>query len=303
MRSIKMMGMTPDIFNTVQDSRTHELERSAHFRWFVAFMNLFGALPRLLSAPFAFALFVFSEHFFSENGLSSARAFTTLSLLELLTTPLGKVLQSIPQFTAAFGCLDRIQNYLLLHEQAETRELGPVSLPPHSADENIASKNGDIWGVPTEKTRRVTVPAVKLSGVTIQYKSDSPKVLKDVDLEIEVGSLVMIIGPVGCGKTTLLQAIVGALAPAEGSLRLKDLEIAYCQQTPWLANTTIRKNILGQTPYDEIWYSSVRDLCALEEDIATFADGDEQLIGTGGITLSGGQKQRLVRPKRPCFAT
>jgi hypothetical protein len=50
MRSIKMMGMTPDIAATIRDSRTHELNRSAHFRWFVAFMNLFGTLPKLLSA-------------------------------------------------------------------------------------------------------------------------------------------------------------------------------------------------------------------------------------------------------------
>jgi len=67
-RSIKMTGATPEVKSAIQTAREHELDRSAHFRWFVAFMNLFGALPKLLSAPFTFALIVFSSTQFVAEG-------------------------------------------------------------------------------------------------------------------------------------------------------------------------------------------------------------------------------------------
>jgi ABC-type bacteriocin/lantibiotic exporter with double-glycine peptidase domain len=295
MRSIKMMGMTWDIAGTIRDSRTHELERSAHFRWFVAFMNLFGTLPKLLSAPFAFALFVFSAQFFSEGGLSAARAFTTLSLLELLTTPMGKVLQSLPHLTAAFGCMDRIEAYLLLDEQPDVRLLlSPPSPPPSEQNQNSASEKDGTRTITATAQVSTPAPAVRFINVALLYKPDAAPIIRDANFEIEEGSLVMIVGPVGCGKTTLLRAMVGELAPSQGSLTLTHTEIAYCAQTPWLTNATVRKNVIGQSPEGDLWYRTVITACALDQDIATFPDGDEQIIGSGGIALSGGQKQRLV---------
>jgi ATP-binding cassette, subfamily C (CFTR/MRP), member 1 len=281
MRSIKMMGLTPTVFDTVQNARTHELDRSAHFRWFVAFMNLFGTLPKLLSAPFAFALFVFSSEFFSEGGLSAARAFTTLSLLELLTTPLGKVLQSIPHTTAAFGCLDRIQQYLLLDDHRGTAGgESPLCTTTSTSDDLAMKENSTV---------------IDFSGVSLRYGTDGKDIIQDLTLQVQTGSLVAIIGPAGCGKTTLLRAVIGELTPAKGSILVKHKEIAYCQQAAWLRNTTVRKNIIGQEPDNDAWYKTVRAACSLDRDDDLEAlPQDEETIGSGGISLSGGQKQRLV---------
>jgi len=294
MRSIKMTGSTPEVSQTLLDSRTHELDRSAHFRWFVAFMNLFGAQPKLLSAPFAFVLFVYSDDFFSEGGLSAARAFTTLSLLELLTTPMGKVLQSLPHITAAFGCLERIRDYLLLDDDDDD-----------SAGGDSSSSLGSRTGVSRSETQEgagnhATAvdsegPVVDFESVSLRYKPDSPEVIKNATFRIPKGSLVVIAGPAGAGKTTLLRAIVGELSPSAGTLNRKYDEMAYCQQSAWIANTTVRRNIVGRSPDgDEKWYRTVCSACALDEDIASFPDGDGWMVGSGGITLSGGQKQRLV---------
>lgn len=297
MRSIKMTGTTQEVSQALLDSRTHELDRSAHFRWFVAFMNLFGSQPKLLSAPFAFVLFVYSDEFFSEGGLSAARAFTTLSLLELLTTPMGKVLQSLPHITAAFGCLDRIRDYLLLDDDDDdnstegdsSSSLGPSSRVGVSRRETQEGAENNITGEDSEDT------VVDFESVSLRYKPDSPEVIRNATFRIPKGSLVMIVGPAGAGKTTLLRAVVGELSPSAGSVKRRYDEMAYCQQSAWIANTTVRKNIVGQSPDDdEKWYRAVCSACALDEDIASFPDGDEWLVGSGGITLSGGQKQRLV---------
>jgi ABC-type multidrug transport system fused ATPase/permease subunit len=70
--------------------------------------------------------------------------------------------------------------------------------------------------------------------------------------------------------------------------------VAYCPQTPWIMNDTIRQNIVGPAAYDPKWYNFVIRACALESDFENIAGGDLSKAGSSGITLSGGQKQRIV---------
>lgn len=293
MRSVKMMGLSLEMADSLQEARVHELERSAHFRWFVAFMNLFGALPRLVSAPFTFLIFIFSTQFFEEGGISAARAFTTLSLLELMTAPLGKLLQALPVFTATIGCLDRIQDYLRLDEPTKTASLSS------SQEDGSRSSQSTVSGslaVSSEKKFVLQGPAIISDNITVKYKEDSLAVLKDISLTVQDSELVMVVGPVGCGKSTLLKTLVGDVEIASGSLHLKQGGIGYCQQVPWFTNSTVCKNIVGPTTgeYDQAWYKTVQSACALDLDVASWPDGDQTIIGTGGVTCSGGQKQRLA---------
>lgn len=270
-------------------------------------MNFFGALPTMLSAPFTFMIFVYSADF-AEHGLSSARAFTTLTLLGLLTSPLEKILKSIPVFTATFGCLDRIQAYLLLEVQADVKVLEARSEEKRRPTPSSTSSSSDVTSVrlEAEKMNRPPSRAVVLDDVTVRYGSgDSAAVLDNFSLSLDDGQVVMVVGPVGCGKSTLLKTVVGDLVVARGSLWRRDPEAAYCQQTPWLTNGTVRDNIVGQSlDDDDAWYGTVRSACGLDEDVSGWPDGDDTKIGSGGIACSGGQKQRLVsttlfRP-RPC---
>lgn len=287
--------------------RTYELDRSAHFRWFVAFMNLFGALPTLLSAPFTFLIFVYSADF-AEHGLSSARAFTTLTLLGLLTSPLEKILKSIPIFTATFGCLDRIQAYLLLEVQAEVEVL-PLDEKRRRTASSASSSGVTSVHIEAEKTDRSPSQSVVLENVTVKYpgaSEDAAAVLPDLSLRLRDGEVVMVVGPVGCGKSTLLRTIVGDLRAARGSLWLRDAEVAYCQQAPWLTNASVRANVVGQSfseggGDDDAWYETVKSACALDVDVANWPEGDGTKIGSGGIACSGGQKQRLVSIAQALF--
>ncbi|GME79254.1 unnamed protein product [Ambrosiozyma monospora] len=68
---------------------------------------------------------------------------------------------------------------------------------------------------------------------------------------------------------------------------------AYCAQTAWLLNATIRDNIIFAAPFNKKRYNDVIDACGLRRDLEILEGGDETEIGEKGITLSGGQKQRV----------
>ncbi|EXF85940.1 5'-nucleotidase [Colletotrichum fioriniae PJ7] len=70
--------------------------------------------------------------------------------------------------------------------------------------------------------------------------------------------------------------------------------MAYCSQSPWLENGTLRQNILGVSILERKWYDSVISACGLEADLKVLESGDLTVIGSNGVNLSGGQKQRVA---------
>ncbi|KAF9583434.1 hypothetical protein BGW38_009485 [Lunasporangiospora selenospora] len=116
--------------------------------------------------------------------------------------------------------------------------------------------------------------------------------LKDINLSIPRGSLVAIVGPVGSGKSSLLQAMVGNMMRSRGKV-IRGTSIGYAAQTPWIQNATIRNNILFDTEWDSERYWGVVKACSLERDLEGMPYGDMTEIGERGVNLSGGQKARL----------
>jgi ABC-type multidrug transport system fused ATPase/permease subunit len=125
---------------------------------------------------------------------------------------------------------------------------------------------------------------------------DSEPILRELNLQIKRETLVAVVGPSGCGKTTLFEALLGELPCPLDSIQFDsafDVQtgIAYCSQQPWLRNDTVRSNIIAGMPYNEAWYKTVIDACAMEDIVHTLG---EKKVGSGGTSLSGGQKQRIV---------
>jgi ATP-binding cassette subfamily C (CFTR/MRP) protein 4 len=116
--------------------------------------------------------------------------------------------------------------------------------------------------------------------------------LNDVNLDVKPGSLVAVIGEVGAGKSSLIQAILGELPIESGNIDVKG-DISYASQEPWLFSGTIRQNILFGQPMDKARYKKVIKKCALERDFQLFANGDKTIVGERGMSLSGGQKARI----------
>lgn len=104
----------------------------------------------------------------------------------------------------------------------------------------------------------------------------------------------MVVGSVGCGKSALLNTIMGQTQIDHGTMYLAPENIAYCPQTPWILNSSIQDNITGWTTLDQKWYDITISACGLVEDISKFPQGSMHIAGSSGIALSGGQKQRVV---------
>ena len=119
-------------------------------------------------------------------------------------------------------------------------------------------------------------------------------ILKNINFEIKKGEFICIIGEVGCGKSSLLQAILNnMLSLTRGSKICVNGSISYVSQIPWIRNATIKDNILFYQPYDEERYNKIIELSQLRPDLEIFEAGDLTEIGEKGVNLSGGQKARI----------
>ncbi|KAH7103342.1 ATP-dependent bile acid permease [Auriculariales sp. MPI-PUGE-AT-0066] len=123
-------------------------------------------------------------------------------------------------------------------------------------------------------------------------KGPEPFQLEDINFEVRKGSFVAIVGRVGSGKSSLLQALAGDMRRKTGDIKFGGT-VGYAPQAPWVQNLNLRDNITFGYPYDEERFQAVIHACALEQDLAILPDHEFTEIGERGVTLSGGQKARI----------
>ncbi|KAK5982171.1 ABC transporter domain-containing protein, partial [Trichostrongylus colubriformis] len=134
---------------------------------------------------------------------------------------------------------------------------------------------------------------VKVSEGTFVWDQVEPTpTLENINFTVRKGQLVAVVGRVGHGKSSLLQALLGEMDKLRGYVGVSG-RIAYVPQQPWMQNQTIRQNIIFGKRYDEYFYNRVLDACALYPDLQMLPHGDMTEIGEKGINLSGGQKARI----------
>lgn len=199
-------------------------------------------------------------------ALNAETAFTTMAILGMVTHPANMVMTIVPRAVAAFAGFERIQAYLLKPQLLDGRE----TLPKERAD-----------------------LAIKMQDVALGRPHS---VLTRVNVEVSLGSLLIVSGPVGSGKSTLLRALLGEIYPAQGSIHLGSRRMAYAAQNPWLPTGSIKQAICGldDDQCNARWYQRVVDACCLRHDLDLLPDGDQTQIGSRGFNLSGGQRQRVV---------
>ena len=207
--------------------------------------------------------------------LTAVQAFTALSLFQVLRFPLMQLPSVVNMLGACKVSLGRISDFLLLPETEST-------IPDVSDDntgEVISMNKCDFqW------------PKSAAESVPFAIHVDS--------LDIRPGELVVVVGHTASGKSSFLQAILGLIPNTGGEFRvsksLVETGIAYCPQTPWIFNGSVRDNItFGESVVDETRYIAALEAVQMVEDLASMPDGDRTEIGERGVNLSGGQKHRL----------
>lgn len=130
------------------------------------------------------------------------------------------------------------------------------------------------------------------SATAVPMEPSSVLPLKNISWTVPSGTLACIVGGVGSGKSSFLQAILGELTKIRGTVSVRGT-VAYAPQVPFVLNASLRDNVLFGRPFDEARYEAVLSACQLRPDIALFAGGDLAEIGEKGVGLSGGQKARV----------
>lgn len=147
---------------------------------------------------------------------------------------------------------------------------------------------------------------IEFKEVFFHYPSNDKIILNGLNLSIKAGTTIGIVGPVGCGKSTIVSLVARLYRPTNGIVLIDDIpieeipievlrnKIAICQQDVFLFSDTIVNNIRIGKPdatIDEI--IEICKIAEIDEEIRNFPNQYDTIIGERGVTLSGGQKQRI----------
>ena len=289
-RIIKYFAWEQRFMNNVNEKRKAELQAlwKRYILWAGAY-TVWTGVPVLITF---LSFFIYTV--VQNRPLLPSVAFPALSMFSLLRLPLDALADMVAHVQEAKVSVDRVEEFLNEEETQKYLQL-EQSRQNGLEERQIGLDKATLsWG-PTTRTEYVQT-------------SDAFSLI-DIDVDFAIGSLNVIAGPTGSGKTSLLMALLGEMKLVSGTVHLPGgfvrqrlvpdrvtgltESVAYCAQQAWLVNDTIKENILFASPYDAERYQSVLSVCALEKDLEIFASGDQTLVGEKGISLSGGQKQRI----------
>ena len=235
----------------------------------------------------SFALFQFGVDTFRAaamvtvlfSDLSIGMMFAIFGYLWFMLTPVQEMLNMQYAWFAANAALGRINRLLELEEE-----------PRYPALENPFRDRHTV--------------GLTLKDIHFSYGEES--VLKGIDLHLEPGEKVAVVGASGGGKSTLVQVILGMYTPQQGQVLLGGVpvqriglpclreNVATVLQHPALFNDTVRQNLtLGRDKIDaELWQALA--IAQLDGTVADMPQQLDTMIGRQGVRLSGGQRQRLA---------
>lgn len=311
MKRIKMCGLSEIFFENVHYLRLKELRISKGFRRLLIGSMFFAFTTPVIAPVLTFAVFSLLALRNADSTLNVDKAFTSLSLFALLTDPLSSLIMAMTAFAGSFGCFGRIQAFLEVREHqdkcmkqldADMDDSEP-SQTSGSSDESLGwTEKWTEKPIATSLMKKVVGPLPKASGDALRisdgsfgWDTEKAPVISSIRIKVPRGRLTMVVGPVGCGKSVLLKSLLGEVPALSGTVKhLFSGDISYCDQSPFHMNGTIRDSILASSRMDDRWYSTIMEMCDLEEDLQQLPQGDQTRIGSKGIALSGGQSQRLA---------
>ncbi|XP_030388257.1 canalicular multispecific organic anion transporter 2-like [Scaptodrosophila lebanonensis] len=257
---LKLYAWEPSFEKQVLNIREKEIKTLKSTAYLNASSWFLWSCANVLVALVTFGTYVLIDE---NNVLDANKAFVSLSLFNILSRELTILPILVTSLVQIQVSVKRINKFL------NSEELDPNNVQ-HDAS----------------KPHPMTIENASFSW------DDDNETLTNINIVVPRNNLVAIVGTVGSGKSSVIQAFLGEMEKLSGSVNTVG-KLAYVPQQAWIQNATLRDNILFGQPYDRRRYNRVIEACALRADIDILSAGDLTEIGEKGINLSGGQKQRI----------
>lgn len=239
-----------------------------------------------------------------------------LAYLAMLLGPLATLATSATQFQNSLAGLDRVLDLLAQPTEMPTKP-GMTYVHPSTTSGRITLRNVS-FAYPGKDRHGADVPfaldhaeAPTSKGSTAQAAANNGAlVLSDINLDVQAGEMIALVGPSGAGKTTLCNVVARFYDPVEGSIELDGTDLreidvdsyrrllGIVEQDIFLFDGTIGENIsYGAPPSKDVSIADIERAAKLanaHEFISEMPHGYETVIGERGVRLSGGQRQRLA---------
>ncbi|RHY84314.1 hypothetical protein DYB26_002032 [Aphanomyces astaci] len=259
-RVVKLYAWEGSIQDQLNDIRVREISCLTKYHNLRIINNVLLMVAPVVSLACCLMVFVGQG-----RPLTMPVAFTALAYMNITRQPCGVFSTSVIGFTEALASCRRLSDFF------NAEELAPEVATLTTPEANVELSHADFsW------TNDATAPT-----------------LKDISLQLEPGTLTIVVGAVGSGKSSLVSAILGDVHVTSGSRRVF-ARFSYVSQESWIQHATIKDNIVFLSPlFDQDLYDRVVSACQLGPDLAMLPKGDATEIGERGINLSGGQKARI----------
>ncbi|KAI5468185.1 P-loop containing nucleoside triphosphate hydrolase protein [Mariannaea sp. PMI_226] len=286
-KGIKMTGIAPAVHKDLTKLRKYEAQKLRRFRYILLVIAWAAWIPVIMAPILGFTQYSVIVGPRTGRTLTPAMVYRCLTIFTIFGNAVAALIDGAINLGLAVASLLTIQSFLLSdNARLDTRTLLPADSLTNEDEIPILAASGE----PFNQSIRLK----KLNQTCGGWNSDAPLIVHDATLDSASPTVLAVVGAIGCGKTTLLQMILGETQCTAGSIELSSLRIGYCSQTPWLTNDSIRNNIVGSEAFDQRWYNQVIHATALDHDLKFMALSDNTVVGNEGSSLSGGQKKRIA---------
>ena len=317
LKCLKMNSLDDEFIKRIREKRENELD-------YINRTTNIDMYTFIINSNINLILIIFTLYFFaySKKEIEISNLFVAFQLINSMTFPLLLIPFFFNRLFSNLLSIKRVQNFL----KTEEYEMGKYE-NKEEFDKNILVKfdnisfglhNNQLINKHKKKKRRIfknlldtsTSVVYPMSMDLSEIKNESkikPKqkiriideteniLLSNIFFSVKKSEFVAVIGSMGSGKSTLINAILNNYKIyLKGPRPVINGEISYCPQTPWITTDTIKNNILFYNKYDAERYNKIISLCQLDNDFKKLIDNDDTLINSSSTTVSGGQKARIA---------
>ncbi|KAI9222400.1 P-loop containing nucleoside triphosphate hydrolase protein [Blastocladiella britannica] len=301
MEVVKMMAWS-DAF-VARALRYRAQEMAILRRWYL--LKGFSAASYWSSAGFMGVAGFFVYYFLQGHTLQSDVVFTSLLLFTSVRTNMAwripKTFELIAELRVSIA---RIEHFLTLEPREALHAAKQVSLAEPSTDgvtEPAAQSHelARLTSLPMADSQETQVEgapvgAIEFTGAHISWSPNAP-VLQNVTLSIPTGQMTALVGQIGAGKSSLLNAVLGHMYRTQGTITIAaGSTISFAGQSAFLTTGTVRENILMGADEDTARLERMVRVCQLKADVARWEQGLDTPLGERGSRASGGQRARIA---------